>query len=57
MHLGGGKLMMDKIDKLKKDLDEMMAKEEMDPKKVLKISKELDLLINEYYRSEGIYNQ
>ncbi len=49
--------MMDKIDKLKKDLDEMMAKEEMDPKKVLKISKELDLLINEYYRSEGIYNQ
>ena len=47
-------MLEEKIYELKKDLNELMTKEEKDPKKILKISEELDLLIIEYYRVEGI---
>ncbi len=49
--------MQEKIEELRKDLDEMMSKEEKDPKKILRISEELDLLILEYYKMAGIYNR
>ena len=47
-------MLEEKIYELKKDLNELMTKEEKDAKKILKISEELDLLIIEYYRVEGI---
>lgn len=46
--------MLDRIDELKKDLNELMDKEDKDPKKILKISEELDTLIVEYYKTIGI---
>lgn len=52
-----GGAMQEDIEKLRKDLDEMMSKEEKDSNKILRISEELDLLILEYYKVAGIYNR
>lgn len=47
----------EKIDELRKNLNEMLGREDEDPDRILQISQELDLLIVEYYREVGIYNQ
>ncbi|MDR7869760.1 MAG: aspartyl-phosphate phosphatase Spo0E family protein [Tissierellaceae bacterium] len=47
--------MIEKIDELKKDLNDLMSKDVKDAKKILKISEELDLLILEYYKEMGVY--
>ena len=44
----------EKINELKKDLDEMIHKEDKDLDRILEISKELDVLILEYYKLIGI---
>ena len=43
--------MQEKIEELRRDLDEMMSNEEKDANRILRISQELDLLIVEYYRT------
>ncbi|MFY9213368.1 MAG: aspartyl-phosphate phosphatase Spo0E family protein [Tissierellaceae bacterium] len=47
--------MLDKINQLKKQLDDLMGKEEKDQKKILDISRELDVLIVEYYKSLEVH--
>lgn len=42
---------------LREILNEMMEKEEKDPNKILKISRELDLLIVEYYKEVDDTNE
>ncbi|NLY45768.1 MAG: Spo0E family sporulation regulatory protein-aspartic acid phosphatase [Tissierella sp.] len=50
-------MLEEKINELRKDLNEMIDRENEDPKKILQISEELDLLILEYYKEIGIYKQ
>lgn len=50
----GGNIMLERIDNLKRYLNELMSKEEKDYKKILEVSQELDVLIVEYYRELGI---
>ena len=50
-------MLEDKINELKKDLNEMVGKENEDPKKILQVSQELDVLILEYYKEIGVYTQ
>lgn len=50
----GGNIMLERIENLKRYLNELMSKEEKDYKKILEVSQELDVLIVEYYRELGI---
>lgn len=47
--------MINKIDKLKAELNQLMIEEEKDSDRILEISQQLDILIIEHYKEEGIY--
>ena len=47
----------EKIDELRKNLNEMMDREDGDRDRILQISQELDVLIVEYYKEMGIYEE
>lgn len=50
-------MLEEKINELKKILNEMMSRENEDPKKILQVSQDLDVLILEYYKEIGVYAQ
>lgn len=50
-------MLEEKINELRKELNQMMVRENEDPKKILQVSEKLDVLILEYYEGIGLYKQ
>lgn len=49
--------MKKRIEEIRKDLNRLVMEEEWNLDEILRVSKELDLLILEYYREEGYYDE